>query len=291
MPTHSAIPTPFHHIKARHLLGQTLLIGLGLGILLAFTHSHLPIPMTDPAMVFVQYILLFGLLCLWLMGRFRQVGLPLAAIVGKVPPRYTWWPVAGLVIALLVFSMGAFLLSFAAIAHVAPQFVEQVLKGLPDTTPKTAVPQIHRLLMTVVFVGVAPLTEELIFRGFLLQRWATKWGLTTALILSSLVFGLLHANVVGLSIFGLVMAVLYVQTRTLWVPIAAHAFNNAIALVLSLASADNATPTPMSLASLQANVGPGLILITLSAPWIIWFLSRHFPRRGTALPALANQNP
>ncbi len=283
-PTH-----PFTHLKARQLLGQFLLIVFGVGFMLGLFANQLPVKTTDPIMVLVLYIAIFSLLALWNLRRFRRWGGQLADLVGQVPPHHPWGRTAGLVVAMLLFSLGAFYLSFYGLSLVAPAFVQKMLNGLPTNAPQTAFPVFHRILMGITIVIVAPVTEEFIFRGILLQRWTTKWGIRTALILSSLLFGALHANILGLSVFGLIMGVLYIQTRSLLVPMAAHSFNNAIAFAMTFVPSP-AAKTSLSLANLHANLGPGIILVTLSAPWIVWFLRKNFPRKNAFMPYLVNAN-
>ncbi|MBL7809499.1 MAG: CPBP family intramembrane metalloprotease [Saprospiraceae bacterium] len=80
------------------------------------------------------------------------------------------------------------------------------------------------------------LTEELLLRGALLYLLMTKWGNRRAIILTSVLFGVLHwlnggvwGNLVQMVIvflytflMGLVLAYSFVQTRTIWMPIAIH---------------------------------------------------------------------
>lgn len=72
--------------------------------------------------------------------------------------------------------------------------------------------------------------EELAFRGYILQRLARAWGLPAAVVVSSLVFAMVHAlnpNVqplAMLSLFaaGLLLACAYLVSRSLWLPIGLH---------------------------------------------------------------------
>ena len=91
------------------------------------------------------------------------------------------------------------------------------------------------LLLGGVVIG-APLVEEFIFRGFLFRGFrASVLGLHGTVLLTTLVFTGLHAFQYGL--FGLIYIFLlglsfgYARhvTGSLWVPIAMHALNNAMA--------------------------------------------------------------
>jgi membrane protease YdiL (CAAX protease family) len=84
-------------------------------------------------------------------------------------------------------------------------------------------------LGSAVFVAVA-FTEELLARGYLLQTVADGLNLAWGVLISSVIFGLLHAtnpNATAISTFnlviaGLFLAVGYVVTRRLWLPIGLH---------------------------------------------------------------------
>lgn len=85
------------------------------------------------------------------------------------------------------------------------------------------------ILYMVVFVGFA---EELLFRGILQQDLADLLGWKSALLLSSLVFGIMHLTwrsvpeVLFTVCAGLVLGYIYHRTRNLAGPIVLHGVNN-----------------------------------------------------------------
>lgn len=86
-------------------------------------------------------------------------------------------------------------------------------------------------------VGVAaPLFEEVFFRGFMFQGLRqSKVGLWGAVLLPSLLWAVIHLqydlyDVTSIFIFGVLMGIAQVRTRSLYVPIAMHALNNILAL-------------------------------------------------------------
>jgi membrane protease YdiL (CAAX protease family) len=281
---------PFSQIKARYLVLSTLLLGLaGTIAVVALNLTVLPQIDRDPLLVPVLYALIMGGLCgvgLWLGDRNR---LSWPRLMGS------WltargWRLQLLVIPTLLFSLGSFQVSFVALSWVMPDFVEQALQQdlFADTTDSTA-SWLYESLLTINVVLVAPITEEFIFRGLLLHRWGYKWSSTTAILASSILFGLLHTNVVGLTIFGIMMALLYCTTGSLWVPIVAHALNNLVVLLLSTVTSTESPDPASSLAEFQANWWMGLILMLVSAPVLIPFIWRHWPR-GNELPYVTNRS-
>ena len=86
----------------------------------------------------------------------------------------------------------------------------------------------------VLLAFVAPLAEELFFRGFVFGVLREKIGVVWGALATGLVFGLVHVagspiETVGvLIILGTLLCVLYVQTGSLLPCIALHAINNSI---------------------------------------------------------------
>lgn len=89
--------------------------------------------------------------------------------------------------------------------------------------------------MFLYSVLIAPLVEELVFRGAVL-RWLEPWGRRFALIASSVLFGLMHANLVQLPVAvacGLLFG--YIAQRfSLRASFAAHAANNLFVELIGL---------------------------------------------------------
>jgi uncharacterized protein len=97
------------------------------------------------------------------------------------------------------------------------------------------------LLAFVAAVVLAPLAEELLFRGLLFNALRRRRSLHVAVAISSIVFALVHVDVafsqplalVGLTLVGFVLAYAYQRTGSLLVPIAGHAAFNAITLLVA----------------------------------------------------------
>lgn len=280
---------PFLQLKVRSLLLRfvllTIVVGIGIGLIQGISGLKI----NDQLMTPILYILVFGLLCLWVLADFNRLGINLNYVIGRLPNNQRWLPLVGLVLMMLVFSISAYLVSFYLLSLAAPSFVERVLRGVASSpTPRSSAPLLYNLLNAIVLVVAAPLAEEFLFRGIILQRWAGKWGIRSALVVSSLLFGLGHANVVGLSVVGLILGVLYIKTRTLIVPIACHALNNSVVVVLSLAPSSKTVSATKMLEQLHSGWLFGLVLMVLSLPVLVRFLSQNWPRKDAAIPYSIN---
>jgi membrane protease YdiL (CAAX protease family) len=97
-------------------------------------------------------------------------------------------------------------------------------------------------LLWIAVVGFAPVFEEVFFRGFIfvgLQRSCI--GAAGTILLTSLVWASLHLqyNIIGMAtivIFGIVLGVVRLKTRSLWSTILLHSLWNFVALVATAAS-------------------------------------------------------
>lgn len=282
---------PFVHLKVRRLVLWLFLVALLLGIAQGISASLLQIELTDAIWTWILYIALMVSLCLLVLQRFDRLQVQLEDVVGHWRDRANWLRLAGLTMAVLLSSLGWFLVSFYLLSLAAPSLVDMLLEQVNSSSnTETAFPLLDSILAPIVLVGIAPITEEFLFRGIILQRWATKWGIRSALIASSIVFGILHANFVGLSIFGLVMGLLYLKTRSLAVPIACHALNNAIAAASMFAPETEESATVTDSAWLQQNWWVGLVLIAISAPFLVRFIWKNYPRRDAELPYFGNRS-
>ncbi len=75
----------------------------------------------------------------------------------------------------------------------------------------------------------APIMEEVLFRGLIFRRLRTYCKFPIALILSAVIFGLCHGNILQFFyafLLGLLMGMLYEKFRTLCAPIVFHAAAN-----------------------------------------------------------------
>ncbi len=120
-----------------------------------------------------------------------------------------------------------------------------------------------RVLTFEVFVWclLIGITEETIFRGYILQVLERRWGSAIALLLSSILFGLAHLQnpgetalevvVIGLT-GGLPYAAAYLMTRSLWLPIGLHCGWDFVAdLLFGGRGVPSAVPQVPSLVDLQ----------------------------------------
>lgn len=108
--------------------------------------------------------------------------------------------------------------------------VAPYLEAMRDANARLIVP-----MLLVTAIVLAPLSEEFLFRGFLmsgLTKW--RWGFWVPAVLSTLIWTVPHGySVTGTTlvvVYGLYFSWLLWRTGQLWLPLICHAFANVLAM-------------------------------------------------------------
>jgi membrane protease YdiL (CAAX protease family) len=178
------------------------------------------------ASLVVQEIFLFGA-AIWFGP--RKYGLPLSEVGTKRPAQAPWWFSWALAAAALVIANGY--VEMLAMAGVDSG------GSTPDQVFESAGPFI---VVVVGAVLMAPVIEEVFFRGFIFGGLWQRWGWMRAGVVSSLLFGLAHLSlylVPPFAAIGFLFAWSYRRTGSLVPGIIAHGITNAVSVGLGLATA------------------------------------------------------
>ncbi|HBM81691.1 MAG TPA: hypothetical protein DD426_12810, partial [Clostridiaceae bacterium] len=90
-------------------------------------------------------------------------------------------------------------------------------------------------LSILAIVVIAPIFEETLFRGVILRGLLKNYGVLKALIVTSVLFGILHFNIAQLitaSILGLMLGFIFIKTGSLILCILFHALNNGLSIII-----------------------------------------------------------
>lgn len=143
------------------------------------------------------------------------------------------------------------------------------------------------LALTFLAAGLlAPVLEEIVFRGFLYQAWERRFGWFVAMLLVSVIFGLYHRQFWSAFASSIVFVCLYRRTGTLWAPIIVHAIAN-ISLWYPLMGR-HVLPRDPDVASDLSHWEFHLSMLAvaiIALPWYVWLASNK--RESTAPPATA----
>ncbi len=90
--------------------------------------------------------------------------------------------------------------------------------------------QFRELLVTIALYSIVAVVEETLFRGYILKNFMNSLNKYIALIISSILFSLMHCinpsinffSLLDLFLAGIVLGLPYIYTRNLWFSIAMH---------------------------------------------------------------------
>ena len=126
--------------------------------------------------------------------------------------------------ALAISSLTLTLLEYTGVQHQEQGLVTLMLEGS----------SIEQGVALLLIVGLAPLGEELLFRGVLQSNLTIHLGRTWAIVLTGILFGLMHfeswTSVPPLIVFGMVLSWWRVHTGWMIFPVVGHFTNNALAM-------------------------------------------------------------
>lgn len=274
---------PFDRLTGR-TIGLATLLGAAPGsLLLLFLQPPELARAVGPFVVYAG-------IAIALLAVARARGVDLRRLVGPIPRGREAALALGLSLAILAFSFGTLIVVLAAVAMADPGFLERFAEAAPGFVVRAngRVEWWMTLLAAGTGALVAPLVEELVFRGFLFTRWARRFGLVRGLVFSALLFAVLHLSLqpLGALTLGVVAGLLYVRTRSLWTPVIAHLANNTIVVTATTLGQNRGNPAalapgPGELLPLLY-LGGGLVLVAL--PLLILALLRLWPPAGATMP-------
>ena len=162
------------------------------------------------------------------------------------------------------------------------------LADLPNSMQETFEMMMRHPLGIIAIVIMAPIVEELLFRGaiegYLLRKWKHPAG---AIVFSSLVFGLVHGNWVQAPfafVIGLALGWMYYRTGSLLPGILMHFVNNSTA-VLGFLITDNPDATMVS------EYGPqGAVWMAVAGAAVTVLCVYLFQKKLVAQPAVWHEN-
>ena len=282
----TTLRNPFMQLRARQvaLFGAAIMVGCVFAAVLFYRlfAALLPVDALLAPMLLLLFYSTFGV---WMLNFLRQNSIEMPVLLGPLPRRWRWPRLAALVALLLLSSLGSFLVWFGLRHWLFPGVMSSGLEASLGAEPMW----LAQMLKFAVLVVMAPIVEELLFRGVLLQRWAVRWGIRPAILLSSLVFGSCHtSNPLGFTLFGLVMALLYVSTRSLLIPIVCHMLNNALAEVLLVFNSGRNLEAADLTAAAGNSFWQGILLLAIALPLLVLFIRQTWPRAAAAIPYLVN---
>lgn len=246
----------FEHIQIRYLALWLVVFSIIIGLVyVATTNLH-----AQAELEVITGFLFYILISWWIIRNFSRVNLNYQKFIGYIPFNYNWLFLFTITFAVIILSLGLGELSRYIISTIDPE----ILSHLPSTTffytpNETPLAPFLNFMNFIIVVIMAPIVEEFLFRGVILHRFTIKWGIKWAILVSSIIFGLLHTDIIGAFTFALVMCILYIKTASILVPIVAHMVNNMLVYGIQIMSTFSPENTVAS-----HNLWMAVLLLTIS---------------------------
>ncbi|MFK8794908.1 CPBP family intramembrane glutamic endopeptidase [Planococcus plakortidis] len=233
-------------------------------------------------MLLLFYTVLPGWICSYY---FRKRGVKIRQVLFFRGIARWLLPILGISMLVMVFSTSIYWLLLRALMATAPALVDLLLTPQP-------LPDVWWYLAATGFIIaiIAPIAEEFIFRGVILNQMAELFGLWKGIGFTSLIFAIFHLNFLGAFVFALIAALLYVKTGNLLAPILLHSANNALAVYQAFAGAsfmDWLAVTGVS--ELYTKAAPNLLALMISTALLLLVIG--WLSRGLATAAQASDRP
>lgn len=92
------------------------------------------------------------------------------------------------------------------------------------------------IVIAILGVGIiGPIIEEVIFRGLIFNELRNIMPIPVVIVVQGMLFGIYHFNLLQFiyaALTGVLLGIIYVLTKSLWVPIFIHIVNNITALII-----------------------------------------------------------
>jgi membrane protease YdiL (CAAX protease family) len=151
----------------------------------------------------------------------------------------------------------------------------------------TTMPNAGEFVKIFLLMAVLPaLGEEMFFRG-LMMRFAAKRSVKMAfpIILSALMFAYIHANTYGflsILIAGVVLALIYYWTGSLWLSILAHLLHNGVQItMIYLADSSKVIESMMGANEVPMPLFSGGLILAVAMFWLLWKNRTPLPTNWT----------
>lgn len=185
---------------------------------------------TLPGLLLDQFkaVIAYTMAIILMMKSFKAEGLEKLSIRGRT--NINW------IISILMLFIGYYLFSHSTFGLLLeqipiPKFIESSFNKIAS----------NNYLMFFSLAITAPIFEEVISRGIILELFLKRYNDYVAIVLSAFIFGLIHMNIpqfINAFIIGLILGYIYLRTSSLALCILGHFVNNFIVAVMSIIKPD-----------------------------------------------------
>lgn len=199
----------------------------------------------------------------------------------------------GIGIAVACFSSGIWIVEICVVSMLAPDRLGPwFFGGVPNDLVVAHARPIEAVLVRAVLLAlVAPLLEELVFRGWAFRKLNRRWGFVPAAVASSALFAAIHYDraLIGPFVFGLVACKVYQESGNLLSPVLAHSVFNMTSMAVSIAFLEGGLRDIHIITMRYWNLLPaGIVAMVAGGGVSVWALIRRHRRDSPESDPLAS---
>jgi len=210
--------------------GTLVAFGLFIGLMVAFV--FLPVNITTIGLILGLGELIFLLPVWWFSVRKYGIGWRSLGLGGFDAKE-------------LAIAFGLILIGYTVIGSYG-----MILGAFGLETPDTLTPVLEAGVgagwLVLGAAIVAPVIEEIFFRGFIFAGLKTRFDWKVAAVISAIIFALNHLEpltMFPIFVLGLLLAYMYQRSKSIWPAILMHTFINTCALITTYAMYSGAVPS------------------------------------------------
>ena len=258
----------FNEVKIIPSILVYVLLSFGISLILLFVNRNLLNNNPNAVQVIIDFSFIFFL--------FYQFGVNLTKIQNLINDylrKINIKEIINVVFTQIVISLGTTLLILGFICFINIDTANSLNNAGDDVFTNT----IASFILTVIS---APILEELFFRVVLFKRISKFFNVYIGMILSSILFGVLHMElaIVGAIIFGLANCILYLKYRNILIPMTVHFLNNFLVSIPTFLSNDSGSSSEAELLSqsdASAYLISGTIIFIIGMIFFIRFIIKN----------------
>lgn len=174
----------------------------------------------------IQVILMVGVVWFyaiyWRRARWRDLGFSYYSFIKTI-----WYSFLALLLIMLINFVYVILMTRVFKISPPSSKIEELITNK----------NVSYIMLLIVVSVIAPVCEEIFFRGFLFQGFKKRWGVPAGMLISSFLFSAAHLdlyNFLPLLAIGWVLAYLFHKTKSLLPVIFLHAIYNLILILILL---------------------------------------------------------
>lgn len=171
----------------------------------------------------------------------------------------------------IIFTIASGYLIQGIIHYIKPQLLKSLLEESPIQSDN-------------IFIGIllacimAPLVEEFMFRGIIFTRLRFRFNNTAAVLISSLMFGLLHVSLarVHAFIFGITVCLVFKKYNNIFLNIILHSVCNFLSIITDYISFLNFDILTASDSSIKLYILISTVFVLLSSIYLFKFCKNNW---------------